>query len=99
MNRWKTAFWVYLIASILIIGFLVYGIFDQGVSFTYMRDGYTNTEADLQSLVNIVNKKNRSKDSIIQILRLEKPNGDTISLNRYELIFVSGQLDSIKQVW
>lgn len=99
MNRWKAAFWIHFIVSILIIGFMVYNIFYQGVSATYMKDGYTDTEADLQSFVNILNNKNLSKDSILQTLNMEKLIGDTISLNRYELIFESGQLDSIKQVW
>jgi len=99
MNRWKTAFWILFTISIVTIGFLIYGILDQGVSLTYMKEGYSDTEIDLQSLVNILNKTNFSKDSILHTLNLEKSTGDTVSLNRYQLFFKSGQLDSIKQVW
>jgi hypothetical protein len=99
IKRWKIAFWILLVSCSLIIASLIYGVLDQGVSLTHMREGYTGTEADLQKLINITNSNQRSKDSIVHYLDIKNAESDTIDIYRCRLFFKSGQLDSVKQVW
>ena len=47
MNKWKIAFWCCLTLLVSVTVFSVYSIIDQGVTLTYQKEGYTDTENDL----------------------------------------------------
>ena len=105
MNKWKIAFWSCLTALFLVIGFAAYAIIDQGVTLTYQKDGYTDTENDLNQMIDIVNKTNLSKQQIENELKDHRLyeymdfNSDTISLDRVLFIFDKNKLKSITKQW
>jgi len=105
MNKWKTAFWVCLttLIFILIVGF--YTILDQSASLTYMRDGYKDTENDLDNLTKLINETDLTKAQIKESLKRHEHFGnmnfqsDTISLYRVNLIFNNNKLSRIAKQW
>src|SRR5437868_10645226 len=50
VNRWKAAFFGLLIVAGLGGAAAAYGLVDQGVTLTYMQQGYTETVDDLEVL-------------------------------------------------
>jgi hypothetical protein len=61
MNKWKIAFWVCLTVLLLMTAFSVYSIIDQAVTLTYQKEGYTDTENDLDNLIEIINRTDLTK--------------------------------------
>ena len=104
-NKWKIAFWFCLLLFIItgVIG--LYSIIDQGVTITYMRDGYSDTEADLETLIEIIEKTDQTKNGIKNILKKHRLyefmdfDNDTISLERVNLIFENDSLKKIVKQW
>ena len=104
-NKWKIAFWFCLLLFIItgVIG--LYSIIDQGVTTSHMRDGYSDTEADLETLIEIIEKTDQTKKGIKNILKKHKIyefmdfDKDTISLERVSLIFKNDSLKEIKKQW
>jgi len=98
MNKWKSAFWICLTLLAVVTGISVYSIIDQGVTITYMREGYTDVENDLDNLSKIINKTDFSKTQIKKTLRQHHLfeymdfNKDTISLDKVALIFKNDKL-------
>ena len=105
MNKWKIAFWVSVIVLILVSMFTVYLIIDQSVTLSYQKEGYTNTENDLESLITIINKTDLSKPQINEILKEHKFyefmdfKNDTVSLERVKIIFENNRIKSIIKEW
>ena len=104
-NKWKVAFWICFILLLTVSAFGVYSIIDQGVTITYMKDGYTSTENDLNTLIQIVNSKDLSKKEIKEnftghrfydIMEFDK---DTVVFERVELIFRNDTLQQIIKQW
>jgi hypothetical protein len=104
-NKWRLAFWICLIILLLISGFAVYRIIDQGVTITYLRDGCENTENDLNSLIYIINAKDYSKNTIKQNLESHRYfdmidfDSDSVGLERVKLIFKNDTLNKIEKQW
>lgn len=104
-NKWRLAFWICLIILLLLSGFSIYSIIDQGVTLTYMRDGYENTENDLNSLILIINAKDFKKASIREKLKSNRFydmmdfTKDSIGLERVILIFENDTLKRIEKQW
>ena len=104
-NKWRLAFWISILTLLVVIVFGLYSIIDQGVTITYMKDGYTNTENDLNSLVEIINETNLTKSEIETKLKAHRFfefmdfNQDTIPLERISLIFESDTLRKIEKQW
>jgi hypothetical protein len=104
-NKWRLAFWICLIILLLISGFSIYGIIDQGVTITYMKDGYESTENDLNSLILITNSKDFKKASIRENLKSYRFydmidfTKDSIDLERVILIFENDTLKRIEKQW
>ncbi|KGO84572.1 hypothetical protein [Flavobacterium suncheonense] len=105
MNKWKIAFWICFVFLILVIGFSTYSIVDQGVTLTYQKEGYQNTENDLDNLIGIINRTDLTKIQIEKELKnhifYEHMNFklDTISLERVSLIFENDKLIKIQKNW
>ncbi len=105
MNKWKIAFWVCLFLMTIITGFLFYSIIDQGVTITYMKEGYTATENDLDNIARIINETDLSKEKIKEILsnhhlyEFMDFKKDTISLDRMTIIFKDNKLSGLKKEW
>ena len=105
MNKWKIAFWVCLTVLLLVTAFSVYSIIDQAVTLTYQKEGYTDTENDLDNLIEIINKTDLTKTQIEKELKdhrlYEYMNfkKDTISLDRVTLIFQSDKLFKVTKQW
>lgn len=104
-NKWRLAFWISILTLLIVTVIGLYSIIDQGVTITYMRDGYTNTENDLNSLVEIINETNLTKSEIETKLKTHRFiefmdfNQDTIPLERISLIFESDTLRKIEKQW
>lgn len=105
MKKWKIAFWACLTILILVTAVAVYSIIDQGITLTYQKEGYTDTENDLDNLIEIINKTNLTKTQIQEELKSHKSyeymnfKTDTISLNTVMLIFKSDKLLRVTKQW
>lgn len=105
MNKWKIAFWCCL--TILVVGgiFSVYSIIDQGVTLTYQKEGYTDTENDLDQLIEIINKTDLTKKQIQTELKNHRLfeymdfKSDTVSLDKVLLIFENEKLKNLTKQW
>ena len=105
MNKWKIAFWVCLTVLLLVTALSVYSIIDQGVTLTYQKEGYTDTENDLDNLIEIINKTDLTKTQIQKELKYHRLyeymdfKTDTISIDRVTLIFKSDKLFKVTKQW
>jgi hypothetical protein len=105
MNKWKIAFWCCLTLLVAVTVFSVYSIIDQGVTLTYQKEGYRDTENDLDQLIEIINKTDLTKKQIETELKDRNDfefmdfKTDTISLNRVLLIFDNDRLEKITKQW
>lgn len=105
MKKWKIAFWICLTVLLLVTAFSVYSIIDQAVTLTYQKEGYTDTENDLDNLIEIINKTDLTKAQIQKELKDHKLyeymdfKKDTISLDRVLLIFDNNKLKSVTKQW
>ena len=105
MNKWKIAFWCCLTLLVAVTVFSVYSIIDQGVTLTYQKEGYRDTENDLDQLIEIINKTDLTKKQIETKLKDRNDfefmdfKTDTISLNRVLLIFDNDRLEKITKQW
>jgi hypothetical protein len=105
MNKWKIAFWCCLTLLVFVTLFSMYSIIDQGVTMTYQKEGYTNTENDLDQLIEVINKTDFTKTHIENELKDHRLyeymdlNSDTISLDRVLLIFENDTLKKVEKQW
>ena len=105
MNKWKIAFWCCLTVLILVTILSFYSVIDQGVTLTYQKEGYTDTENDLDQLIEIIKKTDLTKSQIKNELKNHKLyeymnfNSDTISLDRVLLIFENDKLKNVTKQW
>jgi hypothetical protein len=88
-----------------VTAFGVYSIIDQAVSLTYQKEGYIDTENDLDNLIDIINKTDRTKAQIQKELKDHRLyeymdfKKDTISLDRTTLIFKDDKLFKVSKQW
>jgi len=105
MNKWKIAFWVCFTVLFLTIAFCFYSIIDQSVTLTYQKEGHSDTEKDLENLIEIINKTDLTKNQIEKELKSQRLYNymdfktDTISLNRITLIFKDDKLFKLAKQW
>jgi hypothetical protein len=105
MNKWKIAFWICLTVLLLVTAFSTYSLIDQGVTFTHMKEGYTDTENDLDYISKIINETDFSKNQIKTALKRHhlfeymEFDKDTVSLDRVELIFKDEKLIKVLKQW
>ncbi len=105
MNKWKIAFWCCLTLLFAVTVFSVYSIIDQGVTLTYQKEGYTDTENDLDQLIEIINKTDLTKKQIQNELKDHRLfeymdfKSDTVSLDRVILIFENEKLKNVTKQW
>ena len=105
MNKWIIAFWCCLTILVAVTFFSVYSIIDQGVTLTYQKEGYTDTENDLDQLIEIINKTDLTKKQIETELKDHRLfeymdfKSDTVSLDRVLLIFENEKLKNVTKQW
>jgi hypothetical protein len=105
MKKWKIAFGICLTMLLLVTGFSIYYIVDQGVTLTYIREGYKDTENDLNNLSRIINETDLSKTEIKKVLAKHQLfetmdfDKDTVSLDRVMLIFKDAKCIKIINQW
>jgi hypothetical protein len=100
-NKWRTAFWTLLTVFILTTLFLLYSILDQGVTITYMREGYQDTEHDLEQVSQIIKGKLTFED-FKEITDRYPDLGDStsIELNRIKINFgTDKKVSSVTTNW
>jgi uncharacterized protein YegJ (DUF2314 family) len=89
----------------LVSAFSVYSIIDNSVTLTYQKEGYTDTENDLDNLIKIINKTDLTKIQIENELKDHRLyehmdfKKDTISLDRVLLIFNNNKLNNVTKQW
>ncbi len=72
---------------------------------TYQKESYTDTENDLDQIIELLNKTDLTKAEIQNELKNHRLyeymdfKSDTISLDRVLLIFDNGKLKTIKKQW
>jgi hypothetical protein len=100
-EKQKSIFFLAGLVLIVAIAGAGYVIMDQAFTITYMQDGYKRTEDELAAIVCIVNTTNFSKGQIEKCVR-QYPffeyvdfSGDTVALQRHELIFRNNKLFKI----
>lgn len=105
MNKWKIAFWLCFLVLLSVTIFSLYSILAQGVTLTYQREGYEDTENDLNNLIAIINQTDLSKAQIENQLKghllyeFMDFESDTISLERVTLIFKRNKLVEVTKNW
>ena len=100
-NKWRTAFWALLTIFALTTLFLLYSILDQGVTITYMREGYEDTEHDLEQVSQIIKGKLTFED-FKEITERYPDLGDStsIELNRIKINFgTDKKVSSVTTNW
>lgn len=104
-NKWKIAFWISLLLLVITAATGLYTVVDQAVTLTYMKEGYSDTEADLETLIQIIEQTDQSKQGIEILLKDHRLyeymyfETDTIGLERVSLIFENDSLKSIEKQW
>lgn len=73
-RQWRIAFFSLLAGALLGIGVLLYGIVDQGITITYMSEGYAQTKQDLSVLAAAFPRDGYNKKDIVTILREQNPD-------------------------
>jgi hypothetical protein len=100
-NKWRTAFWTLLTVFVLTTLFLLYSILHQGVTITYMREGYEYTEHDLEQVSQVIKGKLTFED--FKEIRDRYPDlGDStsIELNRIKINFgIDKKVSSVTTTW
>lgn len=101
-NRWKTSFWICLVLLLLTVVVGAYAIVDHSVTLTHLRESHQETEADLQTVIELINETDLTKDEIevrLQKHRLRenmKFESNTVSLERVQLRFENGRLEKME---
>ena len=104
-NKWKIAFWICLLLLIVSAGIGFYSVVDQAVTLTYMKEGYSDTESDLETIIQIVGQTDQTKQEIENLLKDHRLfeymdfKTDTIGIERVTLIFDNDTLKSIEKQW
>lgn len=100
-NKWRTAFWTLLTVFVLTTLFLLYSILDQGMTITYMREGYEDTEHDLEQVSQIVKGKLTFEDFKEMTDRYPDLGDSTsIELNRIKINFgTDKKVSSVTTDW
>lgn len=105
MNKWKIAFMACLTVFLLVTAFSIYSITDLAATLTYQKEGYTDTENDLDNLIEIINHSDLTKAEIQKELKNHKLyeymdfKKDTISLDRVLPIFDNNKLKKVTKQW
>ena len=105
MNKWKIGFWICLALLISVTLFGLYSIIDQGVTLTYLRESYDDTENDLNTLIELINETDLTKAQIKDKLKTHYLfefmdfRQDKIHIHRLTLIFNKGRLEKIEKQW
>lgn len=103
--KWKLAFWISLVALIATNSLWFYQVIDQGVTITYMQEGYSNTENDLETILGLINSTDLTKKEIKTKLENHRLydfmnfETDTIGLERVILIFDNNKVKAIEKQW
>jgi hypothetical protein len=104
-NKWKIAFWLCLLLLVVTASIGFYSVVDQAVTLTYMKEGYSDTEADLETIIQIIEQTDQSKQGVEVVLKEHRLyeymdfETDTIGLERILLIFGNDSLKSIEKKW
>lgn len=104
-NKWKIAFWICTLLLVVTATIGFYSVIDQAVTLTYMKEGYTDTEADLETVIQIIVQTDQSKQEVKLALKDHKLykymdfETDTIRLERILLVFNNDSLKSIDKQW
>lgn len=104
-NKWKIAFWISLLLLVTTAAIGLYSVVDQAVTLTYMKEGYSDTEADLETLIQIIEQTDQSKQGIEILLKDHRLfeymdfKTDTVGLERILLIFSNDSLKSVEKQW
>lgn len=83
----------------------IYTIIDQGVTISYMKEGYGDSKADLETLISVIEHTDQSKDEIEVLLKEHRLyefmnfSSDTVALERVMLIFEDNLLQSVEKQW
>ena len=105
MNKWKIAFWICFVLLLATAGFGFYSVIDQGVTLTYMRDGYNDTDDALEEVIAIMNNTDLSRKQIqTELLKIKDLDyvdfeQDTVSLDKIYLVFKDDKLSKIGEQW
>jgi hypothetical protein len=104
-NKWKIGFWICFLLLIVTAGIGFYSVVDQAVTLTYMKEAYSDTESDLETIIQIVGQTDQTKQEIENVLKDHRLyeymdfRTDTIGIERVTLIFENDSLKSIEKQW
>ena len=104
INKWKWAFFICLSLLILSGLFFVYGVIDQGYSYTYLKVSYDDQVETNKVLRNLIVKggKNYTQKDILHTLRQAYPDkfvvedGNKIIMGSNHFEFKDGKLVSAR---
>ena len=102
-NRWRSAFGIYLASTALLFLWKSYVVIDQGVTIAYLKESYADTDADLRTVAEIINRACRSKAEVERLLSRHRLYGymdfetDTIGLEKMVLILENATLSAVEE--
>ena len=105
MNKWKIGFWITLSLLILVTATGFYSVIDEAVSLGYLRDSYDDTESDMNTLVDLINETDLTKQQIREKLKGHNLfefmdfNKSEIQIERLTLVFKRDKLIRIEKQW
>ena len=104
MNKWKVAFFVSFAISISVVAVLLYGMLDQGISFTYLEVSYDDQVKANKVLGNLIVEGGQeySQKDLLHLLRQEYPDAfivesdNKVSMGPNSFVFENGRLSSVR---
>ncbi|MBL7850843.1 MAG: hypothetical protein JNN04_08080 [Cyclobacteriaceae bacterium] len=105
MNRWKIAFWICFALLLATAAFGFYSILDQGVTITYMKDEFDDTDDALDEVIAIINNTDLSRQQIqTELLKIKDLDyvdfeEDTVFLDKIYLVFEENRLKKVGEQW
>jgi len=103
LNKWKVSFWICLTLLITSVSLGAYIIIDQAVAMSYHKADFSNTEADLETLIELINETDFSKEEIklklkdhrlFEFMNFEQT---TVSLEKLTLHFENNSLKMVEK--
>lgn len=90
-NKWKIAFIALMLVFLTSSSFFVYAIIDQAYSITYLREGYQDTEHDLEQISRVIEGRLTRKDFSVIDDRYVSKDSACLELNRIKILFGEDQ--------
>lgn len=88
MVTWKRAFFGLLALLFGVTGFLLYAVIDQGISYSYLKTSFDDSNRSLELLAALYPLDRYNKKDVVHVIRQQKP--DALIVERPCFVAVDG---------